>query len=299
MSLSSERRGTFHRQSFEMHQRRYNMSLLGGSFTLIPCQTFFQEGPDLLRTLLLPLTSHRPFGTDVIETIVNMAVAKVGEIFQVDDAAASSSSSSESQPPEIPLWLVINATANRMHATTQNPFRMVPLSEEAIDTLLKKSTVVQSECCCCVCLDEFDVNADFIFHFSSLFSLCHRYNAFHQAKTHCPLCQSTTVPSLLSNDTDQSHGYLPPSSAMRVQNSRTSLLPHAAFLLSLSLSLQPAAPATHHHHAKLYNHVVLPLRCSGHSLREPSPVALVDWEACKVVTFNGDRRCQCMSWPAM
>jgi len=216
--------GTFHRQSFEMHQRRYNMSLLGsselttlmpkaifrftiriffeyfpvplsgGSFTLIPCQTFFQEGPDLLRTLLLPLTSHRPFGTDVIETIVNMAVAKVGEIFQVDDAAASSSSSSESQPPEIPLWLVINATANRMHATTQNPFRMVPLSEEAIDTLLKKSTVVQSECCCCVCLDEFDVNAEcyalpcqHFFHQKCIFR-------WLQTNPTCPLCRCPFYP---------------------------------------------------------------------------------------------------------
>jgi len=70
-----------------------------------------------------------------------------------------------------------------------------------------------------------------------------------------------------------------PYSLIRVQNWRTPLLPCAAFLLFLSLS-QPATSATHHHH------VVLPLRCSGHRLREPSPVALVDREACKVIHFE-------------
>ncbi|QCD83299.1 large subunit ribosomal protein L3e [Vigna unguiculata] len=56
---------------------------------------------------------------------------------------------------------------------------------------------------------------------------------------------------------------------------------------------------TTHHHVKLCNHAVLPLPYSGHRLRELSPVALVDREACKVVTFNGGRRCQRMSWPTV
>jgi len=91
---------------------------------------------------------------------------------------------------------------------------------------------------------------------------------------------------------------LRPYSLIRVQNWRTLILPRAAFLLFLSLSLQPAASATHHH-VKLCNHAVLPLPYSGHRLRELSPVALVDREACKVVTFNGGRRCQRMSWPTV
>ena len=83
-----------------------------------------------------------------------------------------------------------------------------------------------------------------------------------------------------------------PYSLIRVQNLRTPFLPRGAFLLSLSLSLslsfslQLAAPATHHHHAKFCNHAVLPLRCSGHCLRKPSPMALADREACKVVTSS-------------
>jgi len=74
-----------------------------------------------------------------------------------------------------------------------------------------------------------------------------------------------------------------PYSLIRVKNSRTPF--SSPWCISpLSLSLQLAAPATHHHHAKLCNHAVLPLRCSGHRLRKPSSVALADREACKVVT---------------
>ncbi|XP_014490728.1 probable E3 ubiquitin-protein ligase RHA4A [Vigna radiata var. radiata] len=131
---------------------------LGRSSTLISSQTFFQEGPDFLQTLLWPLSSSlTPFGTDIIETIVNVIVDEILDIFQIDDVVASSS---ESQPQEVPLWIVINIADNSMHAATQDLLRTVSASEEAIDTLLKKSTVLQAECCCCICLDEFHLNAE-------------------------------------------------------------------------------------------------------------------------------------------
>ncbi|KOM45232.1 hypothetical protein LR48_Vigan06g053800 [Vigna angularis] len=109
------------------------------SSTLITSQTFFQEGSDFLRTLLSPLLSFRPFCTHIIQTIVNVTANQIREIFQIDAAAAASSS--ESQHQEVSLWIVINVTDNNMHAATQDPLRTVVASEEAIDTLLKKSTV--------------------------------------------------------------------------------------------------------------------------------------------------------------
>ncbi|WVZ16816.1 hypothetical protein V8G54_009798 [Vigna mungo] len=112
---------------------------LGRSSTLIPSQTFSQEGPNFLQTLLWPLSSSlTPFGTDIIETIVNVTVDEILEIFQIDDNVASSS---ESQPPEVPLWIVINIFDNGMHVATQHLLRTVSASEEVIDTL-KKSTVL-------------------------------------------------------------------------------------------------------------------------------------------------------------
>ncbi|BAT99895.1 hypothetical protein VIGAN_10143700, partial [Vigna angularis var. angularis] len=150
--------GALFRFTIRVFYENTSIPELGRSSTLISIQTFFQEGPDFLRTLLRPLSSSLThFGTDIIETIVNVTADEILEIFQINNAAPSSS---ESQPLEVPLWIVINITHNSMHAAIQDPLRTVTASEEAIDTLLKKSTVLQTECCCCICLDEFDLNAE-------------------------------------------------------------------------------------------------------------------------------------------
>ncbi|KAG2376261.1 hypothetical protein HKW66_Vig0155850 [Vigna angularis] len=160
--------GALFRFTIRVFYENTSIPELGRSSTLISIQTFFQEGPDFLRTLLRPLSSSRtllspllsfrPFCTHIIQTIVNVTANQIREIFQIDAAAAASSS--ESQHQEVSLWIVINVTDNNMHAATQDPLRTVVASEEAIDTLLKKSTVSRTECCCCICLDEFDLNAE-------------------------------------------------------------------------------------------------------------------------------------------
>ncbi|WVZ12884.1 hypothetical protein V8G54_017414 [Vigna mungo] len=135
----------------------------GPPFILIPSQTFCQEGPDLLQTLLLsllsplsPLSSLRLFDTNIVDRLVNMVANEIREIFHIVDHAVTSS---VSQSPEIPLWIVINVTDSSMHTTTQYPLRTVPIVEKPIDTL-KKSTVLQNECRCYICFDEFDFNAE-------------------------------------------------------------------------------------------------------------------------------------------
>ncbi|KAK7367215.1 hypothetical protein VNO80_09224 [Phaseolus coccineus] len=131
------------------------------SSTPIPSQTFFQEGPYFLRTLLSSLSSHRLFSTETIEEIIELVASEVRETFQVDGAGPSSS---ESQPPEVPLWVVISVSDNSMLAARQDPaalsLRMVPATTEAIETLVKKSRVVESECYCSVCLEEMAVNGE-------------------------------------------------------------------------------------------------------------------------------------------
>ncbi|KAG2376259.1 hypothetical protein HKW66_Vig0155870 [Vigna angularis] len=97
------------------------------------------------------------FDTTIIDRLVNTVANEIRGIFHIDDHATTSS---ESQPSEIPLWIVINVTDSSMHTATQYPLRTVPAAKEPIDTLLKKSTVLQTKCCCCICLDEFDLNAE-------------------------------------------------------------------------------------------------------------------------------------------
>ncbi|KAG2376258.1 uncharacterized protein HKW66_Vig0155880 [Vigna angularis] len=183
------------RFSMRVFSQLVPLQLQGPPFTLIPSQTLFQEGPDFLRTLFSPLlslssplsppSSLRLFDTDIIETLVNMGADEIRRIFHIDDHAATSS---ESQPPEIPLWIVINVTENSLHATTQYLLRMVPAVEKLVDTLLKKYTMLQTECCC-ICLDEFDLNVE-------CYTLpCRHF--FHQncitrwLQTHqtCPMCR--------------------------------------------------------------------------------------------------------------
>ncbi|XP_022632470.1 E3 ubiquitin-protein ligase SDIR1-like [Vigna radiata var. radiata] len=142
----------------------FPLQLRGPPFALIPSQTLFQEGPDFLRTLLsqlpsplLPPSSLRLFDTDIIETLINMTADEIRRIFHIDDHVVTSS---ESQLPEIPMWIVISVTDSSMHLTTQYPLRTVPAVEKPIDTLLKKSTMLQTGRCCCICLDEFDLNAE-------------------------------------------------------------------------------------------------------------------------------------------
>ncbi|ESW29980.1 hypothetical protein PHAVU_002G114900 [Phaseolus vulgaris] len=131
------------------------------SSTPIPSQTFFQEGLCFLRTLLSSLSSHRLFSAEAIEDIVESVAFEVRDIFQVDDAGPSSS---EYQPPEIPVCVVINVADNSMLAARQDPaaltLRMVPATTEAIETSVKKSTVVESGCYCSVCLEEVVVNGE-------------------------------------------------------------------------------------------------------------------------------------------
>ncbi|KOM45236.1 hypothetical protein LR48_Vigan06g054200 [Vigna angularis] len=163
------------------------------SSTLITSQTFFQEGSHFLRTLLSPLSSFRPFCTHMIQAIVNVIADEMREIFQIDVDA----SSSESQPLEVPLWIVINVTDTSMHAATQDPF---PTSEEPIDTLLKKSTVLQTKCCCCICLDEFDLNAEcYTLPCQHFFHQKCIERWLHTSQT-CPMCRQS-LQTLTSNIT--------------------------------------------------------------------------------------------------
>ncbi|BAT99899.1 hypothetical protein VIGAN_10144100 [Vigna angularis var. angularis] len=152
------------RLSIRVFFQSFPLQLQGHPFILIPSQTFCQEGPDLLQALLSsllslssPLSSRRLFDTTIIDRLVNTVANEIRGIFHIDDHATTSS---ESQPSEIPLWIVINVTDSSMHTATQYPLRTVPAAKEPIDTLLKKSTVLQTKCCCCICLDEFDLNAE-------------------------------------------------------------------------------------------------------------------------------------------
>ncbi|WVZ11337.1 hypothetical protein V8G54_015867 [Vigna mungo] len=144
------------RLSMRVLYQFFPLELQGSPFTLVPSQTFFQEGPDFLWTTLSSLSSFRLFDTDIIETLVNMSVDKIRRIFYIDDHAATSS---ESQPPEIRLWIDINVTDSSMYGATQYPLKTLPAVEKSIDTSLKKSTVLQTEYCC-ICLDEFDLNVE-------------------------------------------------------------------------------------------------------------------------------------------
>ncbi|KOM45234.1 hypothetical protein LR48_Vigan06g054000 [Vigna angularis] len=91
-----------------------------------------------------------------------MGADEIRRIFHIDDHAATSS---ESQPSEIPLLIVINVTDTSILAATQYPLRTILAVEKPVNTLLKavespvKKSVLQTECCC-ICLDEFDLNAE-------------------------------------------------------------------------------------------------------------------------------------------
>ncbi|CAJ1930634.1 unnamed protein product [Sphenostylis stenocarpa] len=184
--------GGVFRISIKVNHNMRRRLLLYSPASSIPCQSFFQEGKDFLRTLLAPL-SPRLFCSVIIDEIVELIASEVCNLFQVDAASASASFSSESQPPEIPLWIVIRVSDTGFLASLQDfttlRLETVPASKEAIETLLKNCRVMVAGECCCVCLEEFDVNGE-----------CHRmpcHHSFHQPcivhwlqTSHtCPLCR--------------------------------------------------------------------------------------------------------------
>ncbi|WVZ25269.1 hypothetical protein V8G54_003813 [Vigna mungo] len=155
----------------------------------IKSQTFFQKGSHFLTTLLSPLLRY--FCTQIIEAMANVGADEIRKIFQIDDVAP------HSQFQIVTLWIVINVTDNIMHAATQGPLRMVLMSEEAFNTL-KKSTVLQTECCC-ICLDEFNLNAEryilpcqHFFHKKCIMRWIHTNQTcpIHTNQT-CPMCRQS------------------------------------------------------------------------------------------------------------
>lgn len=131
----------------------------------IPCHNFFQEGREFFRRMLwrVPLYVESP--EDIIENLMST----IGERFLHVDAAASPSPpppSSESPHREIPfeLTILILDTFNlELHAAlveeSMLSFKMIPASNEAIETLLKKSTVMtRSESPCSICLEDLEIN---------------------------------------------------------------------------------------------------------------------------------------------
>jgi len=172
------------------HQNAPRVPILDTPPTLVPSQTFFQEGaPDSFRPLLSTLSSHTLFGTQAVDRLVEMVASALRELFRVDAHAPSSSTS---QPPQIPLWVVIEVIDNSMPAPRPNSatlgFRMAPASQEAIEKLLKKSRVVKTEWCS-VCLEELVVDDEcytlpchHCFHEKCILDWLHTNHT-------CPLCR--------------------------------------------------------------------------------------------------------------
>ncbi|WVY93591.1 hypothetical protein V8G54_032679 [Vigna mungo] len=193
--LSTFMPGAIFRISMRVFYQIFLLQLPDPPFIFIPSQIFAQEGPNLLRTMflslllspLLPLSSLRLFDTNIIDRLVNIVTDEIRGIFHIDEHAVTSS---ESQIPEIPLRIVINVTHNSIHATTQYLLRTVSSIKKPID-MLKKSTVLQIECCCCICLDEFELNAE------CYALLCQHF--FHQecimrwlqTNQTCPICRQS------------------------------------------------------------------------------------------------------------
>ncbi|XP_020222447.1 E3 ubiquitin-protein ligase DMA2-like [Cajanus cajan] len=125
----------------------------------IPCHHFFQEGQHFLSTLL----SRIHFSiNDSLEELARGVMSAVQDFFQVDQVA-SPSPSFQSQHREIPLRLEILQLYDGISAAMEESmqcFKMIPASNEAIQTLLKKSTVVMGSEGCPICLEELDVNAE-------------------------------------------------------------------------------------------------------------------------------------------
>ncbi|WVZ11654.1 hypothetical protein V8G54_016184 [Vigna mungo] len=139
----------------------------GRSSALITNQTFLQDGSHSFRTLLSPLSLLRYFCTHIIEAIANVATDEIREIFQIDDVVTPL----ESQSSEVPLWIVINVN----------------------DTLLKKSTVLQTECCC-ICLDKFNLNAEcYTLPCKHFFHKKCIMRWLHTSQT-CPMCRQSYEP---------------------------------------------------------------------------------------------------------
>ncbi|RDX62601.1 hypothetical protein CR513_59051, partial [Mucuna pruriens] len=109
----------------------------------ISCHNFFlQDGQDFLRTLLSP--TH--LSIESLDEIIEGIICIVEELFQVDVAISPPPPSLESQHQEIPLWVEINLYDDNVQAAIEDSmqnFRMIPATNEVINTSLKKSTIIQ------------------------------------------------------------------------------------------------------------------------------------------------------------
>ncbi|KAL2322327.1 hypothetical protein Fmac_026706 [Flemingia macrophylla] len=119
----------------------------------IPCHKLFQEGRDFLSTIL----SRIPLSNEAHEKLSEGLMSDIQEMFVVDEAVPPSTSL-ESQRREIPLVLEIfriddendvdesddddGDQIGEVMEESMECFQMIPASNEAIKTSLKKSTVV-------------------------------------------------------------------------------------------------------------------------------------------------------------
>ncbi|RDX71260.1 hypothetical protein CR513_49419, partial [Mucuna pruriens] len=118
----------------------------------IPYHDFFQNGQNFLGTLL----SGTRLSVQSMSEIVEGVLYDIRQLFQVEVVASPSSNSQR----DIPLWLEINLFDNGIHAAMEESmqcFKMTPASNEAIQTSLKKSTVITQSENCPICLEELNV----------------------------------------------------------------------------------------------------------------------------------------------
>ncbi|KAL2322326.1 hypothetical protein Fmac_026705 [Flemingia macrophylla] len=129
----------------------------------IPCHKFLQEGRDFLSTIL----SSIHFSNEILGKLTDGFMSVIQEMFLLDEVVFPPPSS-ESQHLEIPLVLEIfriddedeDDDVGEVMEESMLCFQMIPASNEAIKTSLKKSKVVLRNEGCSIRMEELDVNAD-------------------------------------------------------------------------------------------------------------------------------------------
>lgn len=156
----------------------------------IPCQNFFNKDQELLwtqlRMLLWPIYSF----VESFEQLIEGLISAVQSVFRIEVLDFLPPGSHHHQ--DVPLKLeIILLDDNMLTALTMevsmHDYKMIPASSEAIQTLLKKSTVQTQDECCSICLEGLDINAykmpcNHMFHHQCIVT-------WLQNSHMCPLCR--------------------------------------------------------------------------------------------------------------
>ncbi|KAH1189265.1 E3 ubiquitin-protein ligase Praja-2 [Glycine max] len=156
----------------------------------IPCQNFFNKDQELLwtqlRMLLWPIYSF----VESFEQLIEGLISAVQSVFRIDVLDFLPPGSHHHQ--DVPLKLeIILLDDNMLTALTMevsmHDYKMIPASSEAIQTLLKKSTVQTQDECCSICLEGLDINVytmpcNHMFHHQCIVT-------WLQNSHMCPLCR--------------------------------------------------------------------------------------------------------------